>query len=270
MKKPQPFGKRLRNVFISAAALFGVGAGGGIIAENLPKDPVTDTQIVTTFERGTADQYGYNIAPSDQMWKATLGLKSTTQIENELFTAARLGDSWRVKHLMDHTKHAPAGYWALEIATYAGHSDVARALIDKGVSPAGEQSAPLIAAAQTGNLELAKLYLSHGARASDQESNALIGAAAIGDADMTRLLLSYGADPKAQSSLALWKATIEGHSDVANILSDAIAAKNRAPTVYDSWVYSPFTIDRDLLGGYGDTYGFSPWNHHRQGPLPPR
>ena len=95
----KPFGSRLRKAFIVAAAALGIG-GGVMTMDNLPKNPQTDTQTVTSYNVGQYNQYGYNISPSDPLWKQTINMRSDYQKHDDLMTAAATGTSWSVPALL--------------------------------------------------------------------------------------------------------------------------------------------------------------------------
>lgn len=218
MKGRKPFGSQVRKAFIIAAAALGMGASTGII-ESLDKDPLTDTQNVTTFQQGTTAQYGYNISPIDQMWKHTLALKSEEQRTEDLIAAAREGDSWRVQALLDHginTGHE--GLSALHVAIRSHHADVVNVLLDGGVAVNAERGNPLLAAIILKDDTIARILLARGADVTAQDSLAMRMAAEDGNLPMVMALVNAGADPAAVGSQALVDAAAHGHAGVVEYL----------------------------------------------------
>lgn len=242
MKGRKPGISRFRRAFLVAAAALGITAGSTGL-DNLPKDPMTDTHI--TFQTGTADQYGYNVSPIDQMWKHTLGMKSQTQLGADLLAAAQDGDSWRVRALVQQGIDTDvAGANALTAAAGAGHGDVVSVLLKADVKAGGQVNAALIAAAKNNHSAVALQLLEAGAYAGARGSDALISAAEHGNDPLARALIARGADPAAQSGLALQAAIDGGHADVADTLLSAtksVAVPYAVPVDYSIWTGSrPF------------------------------
>ncbi len=218
MKGRKPFGSRVRKAFVIATAALGLGASTGII-ESLDKNPVTDTQNVTTYHEGTSAQYGYNISPLDQMWKHTLQFRSEDQRIEDLLAAAGAGDSWRVQALIDHgINTGDEGVAALEAAIRGHHADVVGVLLEGGVSASADRSNTLIGAAILGDTRIAEMLLVRGADATAQDSMALRAAASDGNLPMVRMLVAAGADPGAMGSQALIDAASWGHAGVVEYL----------------------------------------------------
>lgn len=255
MKGRKPGISRFRRAFLVAAAAIGLTTGS-VGIDNLPKDPVTDTHI--TFQTGSADQYGYNISPIDQMWKHTLAMKSEAQRDLDLLAAAQDGDSWRIRALVEHGINTEtAGASALAAGAGAGHADVVDALLKAGVKADAQVNAALIAAAKNNHSMIALTLLENGAYAGARGSDALISAAENGNDVLVRALLARGADANAQDGMPLQAAIQGGHADVADaLLSATRTAAVSIPTAPD---YSIWT-------------GAQPFDHHispnRFGPPP--
>lgn len=242
MKGRKPGISRFRRAFLVAAAALGITAGSTGL-DNLPKDPVTDTHI--TFQTGTADQYGYNISPIDQMWKHTLAVKSDAQLAGDLLAAAQGGDSWRIRALVQHGIDIDvAGANALAAGAGAGHADVVDALLKAGVKADAQVNAALIAAAKNNHGAVALQLLEAGADASARGSDALISAAENGNDPLARALLARGAKAGAQNGMALQAALDAGHADVADTLLSAkqtVSVPTFIPVDYSIWTGSrPF------------------------------
>ena len=123
-----------------------------------------------------------------------------------LMMAARTGNVAVLKALLaggaqvnatTTTTHETALMWAIA----ERHSDVVRALMDKGanVHPTPEQAfSPLMRAAKNGDIETAKALFAAGARVNDGGSdgtNPLVYAIVSGRAAFAQFLLELGADP---------------------------------------------------------------------------
>jgi hypothetical protein len=238
MKGRKPGISRFRRAFLVAAAALGITAGSTGI-DNLPKDPMTDTHTIVTYNIGSAEQYGYNISPIDQMWKHTLAMKSEARRDVELLAAAHDGDSWRIRALAEHGINTEvAGASALAAGAGAGHADVVDALLKAGVKADAQVNAALIAAAKNNHAAIALTLLENGAFAGARSSDALISAAENGNDPLVRALLSRGADANAQGGAALQAALQGGHADVA----DALLSVTRTVAVFTSPAPDPYSI----------------------------
>lgn len=260
MKGRKPGISRFRRAFLVAAAALGMTVGSTGL-DNLPKDPVTDTHI--TFQTGTADQYGYNISPLDQMWKHTLGMKSDAQLAGDLLAAAQDGDSWRVRVLAQHGMDTEvAGANALTAAAGKGHTDVIAALLQAGVKADGQVNAALIAAAKNNHAAAALQLLEAGAFAGARGSDALISAAENGNDPLARALIARGADPAAQNGMALQAAIDAGHADVADTLLSQTrsVAVSTTPTDYSIWTGSRPFDSHISPNRFGPPPFFSPYD----------
>lgn len=246
MKGRKPTVSRLKRAFIIAATVFGIG-GGTAVLDNLPKDPMTDTQTISM---------GVNVSPSDQMWKHTLSMRSQDARDAAFMQAAQSGDSWRAQALFDAGINGRSGIAvdALSAAAYAGHSDVVDVMLRNGVDPTANDSAALVSAIRGGNDGIALRMLALGARADAQNNEALLLAAFSGNNSMVQTLLAYGADAAAHDSAALNYAQAFGYTDVAATLQTAIDAKAPAQT-------GPYLAD----DGGASPSPFSPWNYRGPG-----
>jgi uncharacterized protein len=132
--------------------------------------------------------------------------------ELDVFEASALGRTERVRELLDDdpglaNAWAEDGFQPLGLASFFGHPDVARALVDRGaeVNSASRNDMkvmPLHSAAATHDpavrYELAKLLLDAGADANarqQDEYTPLMAADQHGDTRLRELLLDRGATP---------------------------------------------------------------------------
>jgi uncharacterized protein len=126
--------------------------------------------------------------------------------------------------------YANDGFYALGLAIYFGHNDLAQWLIEKGanINQAAHnaaQVAPIHSAVSTNNLAMVKYLLAKGANANQlqqQDISPLHGAAHNGNLLIVKELLDYGADPKAQmrdGKTPLAMAQEAEKSEVAEFLS---------------------------------------------------
>ncbi len=226
MKGRKPTTSKFKRAFIIAAAALGFGATTATL-DSIPKDPVTDTQIV--LSQGNYDHTGINISPTDQMWKHTLSMRSQSGIEGELMSAAASGDSWRVQAIFDNgavSGRSGIATDALAQAAYFGHADVVKTLLSNSVDPTANDGAAMLAAIRGGNSEIAIQLMDLGVRADVQNNEALLLASFKGDYYMVYTLLDRGADPRSNDSAALGYAKMFGYDGVASMLQTSIDTKN--------------------------------------------
>ena len=232
----RPFRSRFHRAFLAVVAAVGMGTTG-LVLDNLPKNPDTDTQKVSTFETRSGLQ-GYNISPSDQFWKHTLGLKSADQKDDALIAAARAGDSWRAQALFEHGADATgaAATQALAIAAWRGDADVVKVMLKNGVNAGARESLALRAASAEGNTAVMRQLINAGADVSARDNEALVLAVGNGNLDAVRLILQQAApdedflnpasqatpaaDVNAGNGLPLELAVISGNTAMAQMLID--------------------------------------------------
>lgn len=245
MKGKKPATSRLKRAFIIAATALGIG-GGTAVLDNLPKDPMTDTQTISM---------GVNVSPTDQVWKHTLGMRTQDARDQAMLQAAYSGDSWRTQALFNSgiDGRSAVATEALAAAAWAGHSDVVEVMLKNGVDPTANDSAALISAIRGGNDGIALRMLMLGARADAQNNEGLLLAAFSGNNSMVQTLLLYGADASAHDNAALSYAQTFGYTDVATTLQNAIDAKTSTQT-------GPYLADDGASPS-----PFSPWNYRGPG-----
>lgn len=252
----KPFGSRLRKAFIVAAAALGIG-GSVVTLDNLPKNPQTDTQTVTSYNVGQYNQSGYNISPSDQLWKQTINMRSSYQNSVDIMNAAQAGDSWKIQALIDKgalNVNSQDGIEALATAAYWGHNDVVTVFLRNGADPTANDSQSLVAALQGGQMTIAERLMGYGAQASAQNNRGLMIAAETGNSYMAQSLILFGADATADNSAALKQAQANGFENVATVLK-AAGATEAAPL-------PAFNSSYMLYGNNGSATGpFSIWNY---------
>ncbi|MGH9583762.1 MAG: ankyrin repeat domain-containing protein [Bryobacteraceae bacterium] len=125
--------------------------------------------------------------------------------------------------------HSRDGWTALHLATFFGHTELAKGLLNRGAkvderSTNPMRNTPLHAAAAAGRIEAMRLLLENGADASTQQHGgwtALHTAAQTGNREMAELLLAHGAHVHAQADnnqTPLDLALIHGKEEIANLL----------------------------------------------------
>jgi ankyrin repeat protein len=123
--------------------------------------------------------------------------------------------------------HDATGWTALMLASWEGHTEIVRQLLDAGanVNFRVRIATPLYLAAQRGNVELMRLLLERGAKLQIAHPNGsapvLTAAAHSGKVEAVRLLLDAGEDVNAASDsghTALMGATNFGHADIVRLL----------------------------------------------------
>jgi Ankyrin repeats (3 copies)/Ankyrin repeats (many copies) len=128
-----------------------------------------------------------------------------------------------------NAKSGGHGLTPLLVASYEGHLDVARLLLDHGAdinSKDNNGKTPLVAAYHSNNLEAMRLLLERGADANtecDGFGLVLHDASYNGQAEVIELLLRHNADVNARSSTnwtPLHWASRSGHSEVIQLLLD--------------------------------------------------
>jgi uncharacterized protein len=131
--------------------------------------------------------------------------------ELDVFEAAAVGKTERLRELLDEDPSlanawAPDGFQPLGLASFFGHVDTARLLVERGaeVNSASRNDLrvmPLHSAAATGDpetrYELAKLLLDHGADPNARQQDdftPLMAADQYGDDRLRALLIEHGAE----------------------------------------------------------------------------
>jgi len=155
-------------------------------------------------------------------------------VQPDIFEASATGVTGRVKELLEKDRslanaYAPDGFQALGLASFLGHIDAARLLLDYGAevnSPShnGQRVMPLHSAAAGQHLEVVRLLLEHGADPNAVQADdftPLHAAADIGQVEMVKVLLAYGANPRLQmrgGQTAYDIASSKGHTEAAELL----------------------------------------------------
>ncbi len=213
MKRARPFKTRLRNAFMAVAGATMLG-GTGVFTELLPKDPDTDTQIV--MNRDTPEQYGINISIIDQIWKHTLGMRSEESQAQQLITAAKMADSWRVDAILQQQEVnlSNEGVIALSYAAALGHADVVDVLLKKGVPVNGLDDLPFISAMNSARYEFATTFMQMARPGDAHIQEALNIAARDGALPMLEKMIDAGASITAQDDVALVAAAQNGQTAI--------------------------------------------------------
>lgn len=123
--------------------------------------------------------------------------------EKAIGTAVANGDTAEVESLLDQgvdpNSKTDDGKTPLMLATYLGHTDIAKLLMDKGADVNAKDQdgkTALMYAAEKNNVEIGKLLLANGADPNSADNNgktALMYAAEKGYIDFAKLLLEKGA-----------------------------------------------------------------------------
>jgi ankyrin repeat protein len=160
----------------------------------------------------------------------------------EFWEAATVGAGARVIELLDETPElitarSPDGFTALHLASFFGHPETVRALIDAGADVSARttnalDNQPLHAAVAGGEararLACARLLVEEGADVNGRQSGGytpLMSAAENGDEDLAELLLARGADPTLeddQGLSAVAHAEKAGHAGLAARISSRV------------------------------------------------
>jgi ankyrin repeat protein/penicillin V acylase-like amidase (Ntn superfamily) len=185
------------------------------------------------IEAGLTDEHidRYARYPSLSLAKSNLETEENEYNLTELYWAAYLGESQKVRNLLENGADANVttgiGTTPLMAATQAGHMDVVRYLLDSGaeIDLADRRgNTPLIAAVVFGQPDIAADLIKTGAKvqlANKSNLGPLHYSAANGDLDSTKLLLAEGADMEDKSELgwtALISAAFYGKTEVVKYL----------------------------------------------------
>jgi ankyrin repeat protein len=151
-----------------------------------------------------------------------------------LFEASAVGKLERVAEILNEqpelaNAYAPDGFTPLGLASFFGHTDVARLLLARGAqanlaSDNAQRVMPLHSAVAARHLAIAEALLAHGAEVNARQEGGftpLQEAAQNGQLEMAQLLLKHGAEvnaPKEDGQTALALAEQYGHQDVADLL----------------------------------------------------
>ena len=154
---------------------------------------------------------------------------------DELFDAARKGDAATVKVALDKGVLVDAKWrydqTALFIASFRGHTEVVRLLLERGAKPDVKDTfygmTAVGAAAQKGNSEIVGMLLEKGAIADDQ---ILRGAAREDNTAVLKTVLAKGKWSPESLSNALAAAEAAGKPQAVEVLKTAGAAPK--PTVF--------------------------------------
>jgi uncharacterized protein len=130
-----------------------------------------------------------------------------------LYEASAVGAFAQVKAILTENSalinsYSADGFYALGLAIYFGHNELAQWLIENGanINQAANnaaQVAPIHSAVSTNNLAMVKYLLEKGANVNQPQQQGvtpLHGAAHNGNLLIVKELINYGADPKAQMS----------------------------------------------------------------------
>lgn len=152
----------------------------------------------------------------------------------DISEACAVGAMEQAKELLDREPglvhgFAKDGFQPLGLASFFGHEDLVRLLLERGAQPGtparnGMGVAPLHSAAAGQHLGIARLLVEAGAdvnAVSSEGFTPLHSAAQNGQIELVRMLLEHGADPTAATSggvKAVDFARERGHEEVARFL----------------------------------------------------
>ncbi|HEY6243342.1 MAG TPA: ankyrin repeat domain-containing protein [Pyrinomonadaceae bacterium] len=134
-----------------------------------------------------------------------------TGIKLDIFEASATGETQRVRKLLGTKRElvnefSPDGFTPLGLASFFGHLDTVRLLLDKGAKidvPSNNflKAVPLRSASVTGHLEIAKLLIDRGADVNargEGDYTPLHEVAGVGRIEFAKLLLDHGANINAR------------------------------------------------------------------------
>ncbi len=152
----------------------------------------------------------------------------------DVFDAAGLGLAEQLAALLDERPElveatAADGFTPLQLASFFGHPDAVRLLLDRGAGVGAASANPnrlqaLHSAAAGGHADVVRLLLEAGADPNARQQRGftpLMAAAAGGDEALVQLLLDAGADPAARSDDGKGAADLaaeRGHAELSERL----------------------------------------------------
>jgi ankyrin repeat protein len=165
-------------------------------------------------------------------------LPSPERVQELLFDAARLGRTDVIPALLhagaDLTARDPRGYTALILASYNGHAEATRLLLEHGAGvdhpDTGRGNTALMGVAFKGYQDISEILLAAGAdpnALNKAGQSALMMAALFGHVEIVKRLLALRADPHlkdAAGNSATSVAEMQGNSAVLEALRSAPAA----------------------------------------------
>lgn len=150
----------------------------------------------------------------------------------QLLNACLIGDLDAVQTILQNNRVSidakdKGGFTALMEASYKGHVDIARLLIQNGANvnaTTWNDGTALIIASNNGHIEIVRLLLENGANVNAKDHDgytALIGATYAGYTDIIGILVDYGAELDNQTTLfgdtALIIASRNGNLEIVRI-----------------------------------------------------
>jgi uncharacterized protein len=134
-----------------------------------------------------------------------------TGIKLDIFEASATGETKRVRQLLANKRElvnqfSPDGFTPLGLASFFGHLDTVRLLLDKGAkvdvpSKNSLKAVPLRSASVAGHLEVSKLLIARGANVNalgEGGETPLHEVAGVGRIEFAKLLLDHGANINAR------------------------------------------------------------------------
>jgi hypothetical protein len=176
-------------------------------------------------------------------------------LNEELFAAARKGDTERIRALLDQGADVNAKWrydaTALLMACMRGHAPTVRLLLDRGAKVDVKDTfygiTPLSAAADKGSAEVVKMLLEKGAPGKDE---ALIAAASGKEIEVVRTVLAIGEIKPESLTEALTAASNSGQTEIADLLKKAGAIEGPKPNA----IVDPAILQR-YAGAYRNQQG---------------
>jgi hypothetical protein len=171
-------------------------------------------------------------------------------LSEELFAAARKGDSEAIKALLDKGADVNARWrydtTALLMACMRGHAGAARLLLDRGAKADVKDTfygmTPLSAATEKGLAEIVAMLIEKGAPGKD---NALLGGVSGKHIEVVRAVLASGGLKPETLAEAVTTAASTGQTEVVDLLKKAGAVEGPKADA---------TVDPALLQKYAGTY----------------
>ncbi len=173
-----------------------------------------------------------------ELWKEKKERLNLTKCEKRLyeFVCARSGNATRLWLNIPTDNISVSRYYVLQQASYNGHADVVKALLEDGrVYPGDDDNNALRQASGNGHVDVVALLLADPRVDPTAHTNESIRKAAeFGHADVVRLLLAdKRVDPSARNNIAIQDAALKGHFEIVKLL---LADPRVDPYVADGYV----------------------------------
>lgn len=166
----------------------------------------------------------------DRDWVARVEKMPHHQREDELISAARIGNAERARYLMDKADVRPdaRGGLAFMAACNRGHAATASIFLDRGMDVNASNGRPFIMACENGHTDVVTLLLKHGVDTARDNARGITCAAESGHVPVLRALHAAGIDLRRDDDMVLRAAVARGRIQAAKFLLGTVGADANA------------------------------------------